>query len=407
MSSAALSANRPQLVIPALGIIQILNWGATYYLPAAIGRQMANATGWSYAVIIGGLSLGLGVAGLNSARIGRLIDRHGGRPVLTVASLLMALGLIVLALAPNEGCYFAAWIILGFGMGAGLYDAAFSTLGRLYGQGARRAISTLTLWSGFASTICWPLSAFLFEHLGWRGTCLVYAVLELIICIPLIRGLLPDIPKAVDTVDTVDPDTRMIPAAEPPALDHRRATFALLATVLTMGGVVTALVSVHLITMLQASNMSYAAAVGVSTLLGPAQVFSRVLERVFGSALHPIWVMLTACMMVTAGLLLLLVGPSLAAVALIAYGAGAGIWSIARGTLPLALFGSKGYPALMGKLATPMLIAQALSPSVGAFMMDGIGVALTEIVLCGVSVLCVVGNIALYLVARRSVEAYA
>jgi hypothetical protein len=159
--------------------------------------------------------------------------------------------------------------------------------------------------------------------------------------------------------------------------------------------------------MLQASNMSYAAAVGVSTLLGPAQVFSRVLERVFGSALHPIWVMLTACMMVTAGLLLLLVGPSLAAVALIAYGAGAGIWSIARGTLPLALFGSKGYPALMGKLATPMLIAQALSPSVGAFMMDGIGVALTEIVLCGVSVLCVVGNIALYLVARRSVEAYA
>jgi MFS family permease len=400
MSSAAIGAVRPQLVIPALGIVQILNWGSTYYLPAVLGRQIVNATGWSYAVVIGGLSLGLGVAGLSSVHVGRLIERYGGRPVLTVASLLMALGLGLLAAAPNVLCYLGAWVVLGFSMGGGLYDAAFSTLGRLYGQNARRAISTLTLWSGFASTICWPLSALMFEHLGWRGTCLAYAMLQILVCIPLVRGFIPETPKMPLQTGS---QSLVATAAEPPPLDHRTATFVLLSAILTTGGTVTALVSVHLIAMLQAGGIGYAVAVGLSTLVGPAQVLSRVIERVFGSTLHPIWIMMMACLMLTVGLVLLWAGPGVAAVALVAYGAGAGIWSIARGTLPLALFGSKGYPALMGKLATPMLIAQALSPSVGAILLDSLGVPVTEGILTGVAVLCLAGIAALYLVARRSI----
>jgi MFS family permease len=149
------------VVITALGLAQILAWGSSYYLPAVVAKPVAMATGWPLAWIVGGLSLGLLVAGLVSPHVGDMIERHGGRPVLAASSGLLALGLIGLALAPNLPTYLASWLVIGLGMGAGLYDAAFATLGRLYGQEARVAIATLTLFGGFASTACWPLSAFL------------------------------------------------------------------------------------------------------------------------------------------------------------------------------------------------------------------------------------------------------
>jgi MFS family permease len=169
-------ASRPRLVVTsAVGLAQILAWGSSYYLTAILAQPVAADTGWPLFWIVGGLSLGLLVSGLVSPRVGHVIDRRGGRPVLSASAILLALGLFVLGLAPTLPVFEAAWLIIGLGMGAGLYDPAFSTLGRLYGDAARSAITQVTLFGGFASTVCWPLSAFLVEHVRWRGTCLTYA----------------------------------------------------------------------------------------------------------------------------------------------------------------------------------------------------------------------------------------
>ena len=158
-----------RVVIPALGITQIFAWGSTFYLPGALAPLIANDTGWPYDLIVAGVSLGLLVAGVASPRVGRTIAAKGGRPVLAAGALLLAAGLIGIGLATSLVSYLAAWIVVGLGMSATLYDAAFSTLGGIYGSRARTSITTVTLFGGFASTICWPLSAFLAEHFGWRG----------------------------------------------------------------------------------------------------------------------------------------------------------------------------------------------------------------------------------------------
>lgn len=159
-------------VISAIGLGQVLAWGSTYYLPAVLAVPIAEETGWSLSWLFGALSVGLVVSGLVSPRVGRLIHYRGGRSVMAAAAALIGIGQAGLWLAPNLPCFVAAWGVIGLGMGAGLYDPAFSTLGRLYGEAARPAITKVTLWGGFASTVCWPLTAVLNDWVGWRGACL-------------------------------------------------------------------------------------------------------------------------------------------------------------------------------------------------------------------------------------------
>ncbi len=313
------------VVISALGIVQILAWGSSFYLLAVLGQPIATDTGLPLAWIIGGLSVGLLVAGLVSPRVGSYIGRNGGRSVLALATVLLAAGLVILALAPTLPTFVAGWLVLGLGMGTGLYDPAFATLGRLYGAEARPAITTLTLWGGFASTVSWPLSAFLLERVGWRGTCLAYA------------GL------------------------------HR--AFLLMAGVLTLGGTVMALVSVHLITLLQARGVALGSAVAYGALIGPAQVGARVIEMAGGGRHHPLWTLTAAMLLVALGIVMLALRVPVVGLALVLYGAGNGIYSIARGTVPLALFGPTRYAPLVGRLARPGLVAQALAPSLGAVLL--------------------------------------
>src|SRR4051794_33688464 len=178
MPQGAASSNAVRgrgLVITVLGVTQILAWGSTFYLPAVLASPIATETGWPLTWVVGGLSLGLLLAGLISPYVGLMIERHGGRPVLMASAVLFAVGQLGLGLAHSVTTYVAAWLVIGVGMGTGLFDAAFGTLGRLYGRDARLAITTLTLFGGLASTVCWPLSAFLVGKLGWRGTCFAYS----------------------------------------------------------------------------------------------------------------------------------------------------------------------------------------------------------------------------------------
>ncbi|WP_235031657.1 MFS transporter [Geminicoccus flavidas] len=366
---AATGSRRRAVVVSALGITQILAWGSSYYLLAVLAQPIQEDTGWPIAWIVGGLSLGLLIAGLVSPKVGRVIEDRGGRPVLALSSVLLAVGLLALALAPTLPVYVMAWVIMGLGMGAGLYDAAFATLGRLYGQSARQTITALTLFGGFASTACWPLSAFLVAELGWRGACLVYAAIQLCLALPIHLLLLP----RPDRRDPVLPDA----AGASPGAAHSprpaRFAFLVLAAIITIGSVVSATMSVHLFTILQAYGIGLSSAVAFGALVGPAQVAARAVEMAIGRHHHPIWTMAASTACVTLGLGALWAGFPFVAPTLLFYGVGIGLASIARGTLPLGLFGAQGYAAMMGRLAMPSLIAQAITPSLGAVLADGIG----------------------------------
>ena len=354
------------LVISALGVVEIFAWGTSFYLPAVLAGPIAQDTGWPLAWVVSGLSVGLVVAAFASPWVGATIHRHGGRPVLALAALLLAAGLVVLGTAPALPIFLAGWLVIGFGMGCGLYDPAFATLGRLYGAEARPAISTLTLWGGFASTVCWPLSAFLVDHLGWRGACLAYAGLHLLITLPLVLGLVPRAPTLPIVQDGQRSDSVSL------SMRERRA-FWLMAGVLVLGGAIMALMSVHLITLLQARDVALAAAVSYGALIGPAQVGARIVEMSLKGRHHPLWTLTAAFGLVALGLGLLAFGAPGVALALVLYGAGNGIYSIARGTVPLVLFGPERYAPLVGRLARPGLVAQALAPLLGAFVLTNSG----------------------------------
>ncbi|XYD08146.1 MFS transporter [Methylobacterium sp. NMS12] len=353
-------------VIAALGVVEILAWGSSFYLPAVMAAPIAESTGWPLAWVVGGLAFGLLVAALASPHVGAAIHRSGGRPVLALAALLLAAGLTVVAVAPNLPIYLAGWLILGAGMGCGLYDPAFATLGRLYGAAARPAITTLTLWGGFASTVCWPLSAFLVAHVGWRGACLTYAGLHLAVTLPLILAMIPHAP-ALPVSDGPQE------AGSAPLSTRERRAFLLFAGVLVLGGAIMSQVSVHLLTLLQARGVSLAAAVSYGALIGPAQVSARVAEISLKGRHHPLWTLTAAFGLIALGLWLLAAGLPGVALWLVLYAGGNGIYSIARGTVPLALFGPVRYPLVVGRLARPALAAQALAPPAGAVVLTHAG----------------------------------
>jgi len=358
-----------RVVITALGVAQILAWGTSFYFPAVFAGPIVADTGWSLGFVVGGTSIGLLVAGLISPQVGRIIDLHGGRPVLLTSSLFYSAGLIGIGLAPVLPVYLFAWVLLGVGMGSGLYDAVFAALGRMYGSEARTPITNLTLFGGFASTVCWPLSAFMIEHAGWRAACFIYAGLHLCVALPLQMAVIRRAPKAASQAAPAD----VSQTASPPRIVNETLIFALLALVLSLAAGIGSIVVVHLLIFLQARGVDYAVAVSLGTLFGPAQVGARVVERLLGNRYHPIWTMVGSCTLMALGLLLLRLHFPLLLLVILLYGAGYGISWIGRGTLPLALFGPVRFPRLMGKLAFPSLIVQALAPSAGALMIEASG----------------------------------
>lgn len=375
-------------VVSAIGTAQILAWGSSYYLLAVLAGPIAADTGWSLAWVMGALSIGLLVSGLVAPRVGHIIERNGGRPVLASSAILLAVGLFGLGVSPTLPVFIAAWVVIGVGMGTGLYDPAFSALGRLYGDEARQAITQVTLFGGFASTVCWPLTALLAEHLGWRGACLAYAAVHLVVVLPLyLFGMPQEARKNAPSVAAAG-----AVAADRVRADQRFA-FILLATGFTLASVIMTVIAVHLLALMQAQGLVLAAAVAFGTLIGPSQVAGRILEMVFGRKANPIWTLVSSAALVVIGLGLLVAAPGIAAASIVLYGMGSGLRSIARGTVPLLLFGREGYAILMGRLAFPTLLATAAAPILGAWLLDLLGPQGTLMALCGAALV----NLALVL----------
>ena len=354
-------------VVATLGSAQTLAWASSYYLPALLARPMAAELGVAEPTVFAAFSAALVVSALVGPHAGRRIDHWGGRTVLMATSGLFAAGLAALALAGGPVGLFGAWLLMGVAMGSGLYEAAFASLVRLYGHDARGAITGITLIAGFASTVGWPLTAALEHAFGWRGACWTWAGLHLLLGLPLNAWL----PRAAAPPD---------PAATPPAAagdatpPPSTATAVLLAWVFAVTWFISTAMAAHLPGLLAVVGAAPAAVVLVSALVGPAQVAGRLLEFGLLRRWHPLLSARLAALLHPLGAagLALLGAPAVAAFALL-HGAGNGILTIAKGTLPRALFGPAGYGRRQGLLMLPARLGQALSPWLFGLLLAELG----------------------------------
>ncbi len=348
----------PLVAVARLGTTQTLAWASSYYLPALLAAPLAADLGLPITRVFGAFTLALLISALVGPRAGRAIDEIGGRTVLLITNLLFALGLCGLGLVQTEWQLWLAWGIIGLAMGGGLYDAAFSTLVRLYPHSARDAITGITLVAGFASTVGWPLTSWGIETLGWRGTCLGWAGLHLVLGLPLHWGL----PRS-----PVEPPPSPLKAigTSPPVRNHHPSRWMgpAMACVFAITWFISTAMAAHLPALLQAQGLSTAAALGVAMLVGPAQVIGRLLEFGLLRRVHPLLSARLASSAHPLGVLAFAVfGPAAAWLFAGLHGAGNGILTIAKGTLPLVVFGAAGYGQRQGWLMAPARAAQAVAP---------------------------------------------
>jgi len=357
----------PWRAVPVLGVTQILAWGILFYPPVLMMPLIAADRGWSLTFAMSGFSLALLVAGFAAPTIGGLIDRHGGHVVMAAGSLIGALGVVLLVHAQDRAAYLAVWMLLGVAIAAGLYDPAFATLGRIFGAGARRPITALTLMGGFASTVSWPATQFFLGKTDWRGTYLIFAALLAFVAAPLHAFALPR--KRADHRHHADPNAPLPSAPLPP----HGLPFILVAAGFAIYAFVPSGLAAHLLAIFRREGIDANTVVLIGALFGPAQVAARLCEFIFARNLHPLVIAMGALSLMLGGFVLLAIaGFSIPAaiVFAIAFGAANGLITITRGAVPLALFGAAGYGRVLGRIAKPFQIMQAIAPLVLAFIVE-------------------------------------
>src|SRR5262245_12990928 len=359
-----MTAHNKLAVILLLGTTQTLGWASSFYLPAILGDRIAGDLGMSSTWFFAAFSAALVVSALVGPRVGRTVDAVGGREVLAVSNVVLATGLTILALAHSQAMLWLAWMVLGVGMGIGLCDTAFAALGRIYGSEARSAITGITLLAGFASTVGWPLTAWGASELGWRATCLAWAATHIIVGLPM-NLLLPDSSSVAAPAD----------ATAKPQIPLDRPMIVLGLAFAASWAVVTGM-AVHLPRLLETAGASAIQAVAAGALIGPSQVGARVLEAGVMKRFHP---MVSARLSVAlhplgAAILALFGAAAASAPFTILHGAGSGILTIARGTVPLAIFGAENYGYRLGLLGVPTRIATAAAPLLFGMLIDWFGV---------------------------------
>ena len=346
-----------KLLGSVLGINQTLSWGMSFYLPAVIALPAARALGCSTFALLGAFTMSLLIAGTCAPRVGRWIDRHGGKSCIAASIVVMASAQVVLSIAPNLVIWYLGWGVLGIGMAMGLYDAAFATVGTLLGREAGPTITGITLFGGFASTVFWSLGSALIGHTGWRGLLLLYAGINLALNLPMVLALLPRLDR--NQKETTPLATERTPVA--------KIAIACLAGFFTVRWFITSALAAHILTLLHGIGLTAAGAVLVASLIGPGQVAGRILEWTIGRRLNLLFRARLSSLLFPIGTAILPLGGPFAAIAFVLmYGMSNGIMTINRGTLPLALFGPNGYATVLGWLAVPVLMAQAVAPTVAA-----------------------------------------
>jgi MFS family permease len=398
-----------------LACTQIMSWGALYYAIAILAPEIQREMGWRSEAVVGAFSWSLLVSGLAATPIGALLDRHGGRGVMGAGSLLGAAGFALLSQVHSLPAYYAAWSVLGLAMAMTMYEAAFATINRQFGMDSRKAISTLTLFGGFASTVSWPLTQYLDAQAGWRDTCLIYAAAQLTLSMPLHLLLpaskhLPPHPAAgpapvpASALAAAPPCAAPVQQAAP--REHslqeaiRHPAFWKLAFAFSANSFIFSALSVHLIPLLQQYGHTAALAVWLAALVGPMQVAGRIGEMTMGRNALPRTVgKITFGALPAALLALLLFGSHAWAAALFCmmYGMSNGILTIVRGTIPQTMFGRRHYGAISGALAGPALVSRAAGPLAVAGLVQYGAPAILLLVLLAVAL----ASLGFYLLAIR------
>ena len=361
--------------VNALGLTQITAWGTSYYCLGVLAKPIGADTGWSTGTIFLGFSVALVVMGLISTWVGRLIDRVGARAVMSIGTIIVSAGLLALSQVNAVATYLAIWAVLGVGMRCCLYDAAFAALVQVVPSRGRAAISYLTLYGAYASTVFWVIGHYLNDAYGWRGTLLIFAAVNLVVCLPLNWLGLSWREPPIQATPAAKAATE---AAEAPALEGRLRVIgiALFALIMSLNGFVFGVVSIQLVPLLEASGLAAAAAVWVASLKGHGQFAGRLVEIFFAKNLKAMTVARIAIGVLPASLVLLMLahGELMLLIAFtVVLGASQGVITIVRGAVPLALFGTKGYGAVLGLIATPILLVNAFSPTVFALIVEQIG----------------------------------
>ncbi|MEO5732823.1 MAG: MFS transporter [Rubrivivax sp.] len=361
-----------------LGCAQLLAWASAFYMPAILAAPMASSFGLATSDVFAMFSVALFVSGLMGPLAGRAIDRHGGRVVLMAANGAFATGLLMLAVAPAPWALALGWLVLGVAMGGGLYEAAFATLVRIHGTASRAGITGITLLGGFASTLGWSLSALMLSQVGWRSACVGWAVLHVVVGLPLHARLPRTVLRTGAGVAAVPPSptahapvairastaaTEAASMAEPPLASPPRHALLLLSLAFSLHWFVTTAMAAHLPGVLLASGVTLAAAVTVAAVVGPSQVAGRLLDLGLLQRLSPLRVAQVAMLAHPLGVALLLgLGAAAALPFAVLHGAGNGVLTIVKGTLPLQLWGAAGYGARQGWLVMPGRLLQGLAP---------------------------------------------
>lgn len=352
-------------VVAALGLTQTLAWASSYYLPALVAAPIARDLAISTTNVFAAFSLALLISALLGPRVGRTIDLIGGRGMLMLSNLVMASGLVALALAHGAAQMWLGWMLIGAAMGLGLYDTAFATLTRIYGHEARTPITGITLMAGFASTVGWPLTALGLATLGWRQTCLAWAAAHILLGLPVNRFLLPHTSAAA-------PDVSPVAARPHIALDRN---MILLALAFAMGWIVSTAMAAHLPRLLAAAGATPTEAIAAAALVGPAQVAARFVEVALLQRCHPLLTArVSAALHPLGAAAIAIFGVAAIAPFTLLHGAGNGILTIARGTVPLALYGPQNYGLRLGILGTPARIGQAFAPLLFGELIERFGV---------------------------------
>ncbi|MFI5012169.1 MAG: MFS transporter [Hyphomicrobiales bacterium] len=383
-------------LIGGLGAGQIVGWGSSFYLPTILAGDIARDTGLSEEVVYGGVTVMLLVSAALAPRLGRWLDRGGARVIMTTGSVIAALALALLAVSFDLKTYLFAWVVMGLAGSMLLTNSAFVAVAQLAGSGARRAMTVLMLFTGIASSVAWPVLGFLDGAMGWRATCLLLAVVQLLVGAPFHWWVLKTKIRKV-----VAEPGRMVQEGIAP--ERHGLAMVFLVPSMCLSGFISWGLSVHLVDLLRHLGAVRADAIGLASLLGLLQVSARLIDLAMGARHSPL---LTG--IVASALLSLAFGIALApwtggapvGMFMIVYGVASGSMSLARVMIPLALFGSRSYGRTSGMLAAFQNVAYAMAPLIYAALFERVGTALALWLSFGAGVLTMIGMIVLLSMRR-------
>lgn len=386
------------LLLSGLALTRIIGWGSIYYSPSVLAGYLASELGLGPAVTFGGITILLVTGALIAPMLGRHLDRRGTRSAMALGAVISGLGLALLALAQGPVSYLSTWLVIGVGHVMQLANTGNVTVAQLVGERTRRVIGLMMLVTGLASSVFWPLTAWLSADYGWRACLIVFAAIQFVVVLPIHLAI-----PAYRVRPVADPGPSAAPAEEQGRVPagERRMMFWLLALSFSASGLVSWGLPLHIIGLMQGAGIAGASAVAIASLSGPATLVARAVDALAGERFPVERVALAGLALGPSACLLMALAPGSSVIAMtfvMLFSAAMGVIAVARATLPLALFGRSGFGVMLGRLTVPQNLTFAAAPLLFALMVERLGASGTLIVSAGIQS---VALLAMIMLVRR------